>query len=136
MRAAAGALEQPLDPISRGMSLETWLHHELRLYCSVSGKSPALSFYRTGAGVEVDFVVETERKSHSRKAAVVLLEAKAARKWDRRWGGAMEALQDSKALRVRSSYGVYLGKERLRFGKVEVLPVGDFLEALFAGEIF
>ncbi len=120
----------------RGLSLETWLLHELRLYNGVSGGARPISFYRTGAGVEVDFVIEVERKTSSRKASVVLLEVKASRKWDRRWGDVMRALAPSRAVRVQSCFGVYLGKDRYRFGEVEVLPVGDFLERLFAGRIY
>ena len=48
----------------------------------------------------------------------------------------MRALASSKTVNIRSCYGVYLGRERYRFGDVEVLPLADFLEKLFAGRVF
>jgi uncharacterized protein len=58
-RAAAGLLRNPADRGWQGAALETLIYHELRVYNEISPKQRRLSYYRTPAGVEVDFIVET-----------------------------------------------------------------------------
>lgn len=135
-RAAAGLAFDPIDSVWTGFAFETWLLHELRVYNHTQGRERSLHYWRTGAGVEIDFVVETARKTMSRKAEVVCIEAKTGRKWDRRWEGGARALAASGAARVRKMIGVYRGTTRYEFDGFLVLPVSDFLAALAAGEIF
>ena len=55
-RAAAGLLNDQVDSIWRGYSLETLIFHELRVYAHVSGKDRRIFFYRTGGGSEIDLL--------------------------------------------------------------------------------
>jgi predicted AAA+ superfamily ATPase len=135
-RASAGQLRGAPDRSELGFSFETWVLHELRVYGQLQELPAPIHFYRTGAGVEVDFVVETRRKTASRKAEVVLIEAKLAERWDRRWENAARALADSGSVRVKGMYGVYTGSKRYDFEGFQVLPVAEFVRALFAGELF
>jgi hypothetical protein len=57
--------------------------------------------------VEVDFVVETSRKTMNRKAEVVLIEAKLAKRWDRRWESGVRTFAASNVARVKRMFGVY-----------------------------
>jgi predicted AAA+ superfamily ATPase len=135
-RAAANLLHQPVDATWRGTALETMIFHELRVYHRFVQTERPIAYYRTGSGVEVDFIVELERGTPARQALVVCLEVKHAKRWDRRWEAPMLALKDSGKVRIERMLGVYLGETPYRFGQVEVLPLPDFLEALFAGRLF
>jgi len=74
-RMAAGLGSDPVDRAWQGFALETLLFHELRVFNEVSAKHRALSYYRTAAGVEIDFIIETRKRTSSAKPAVVLASA-------------------------------------------------------------
>jgi uncharacterized protein len=135
-RAAAGLLREPADKQWQGLALETLIYHELRVYNDISGKHRSVSYYRTSAGVEVDFIVETSRRRANTSPQVAALEIKRAERWDRKWDKALRALADTDGVRVDRMIGVYCGSRRYDFDNVTVLPVADFVKALFAGEIF
>ena len=135
-RAAAGLLHEAVDTSWRGTALETLVFHELRVYNHTANRHKAISYYRTRAGLEVDFIVELEKKTASRKARVACVEVKSSRKWDRRWEQAMRGLAESGSLRVDRMVGVYLGDTAYHFDGVDVLPVAQFIEELFAGRVY
>jgi predicted AAA+ superfamily ATPase len=82
-RAAAGLLRDSADRLWQGTALETLIYHELRVYNEISRKHRPLSYYRTPAGVEVDFIIETARRRPGSLARVVAIEVKRAERWDR-----------------------------------------------------
>jgi len=135
-RAAAGLLRDPADRQWQGLALETLIYHELRVFNETSGKHRPVSYYRTPAGVEVDFIVETSRRRQKSSPQVVALEIKRAERWDRAWDKAMRSLAGTAGVRVKRMIGVYCGPRRYEFDNVTVLPVAAFVKALFAGEIF
>jgi uncharacterized protein len=135
-KAAAGLLRDPADRQGQGLALETLIYHELRVYNEISGKHRPVSYYRTPAGVEVDFIVETSRRRANTSPQVVAFEIKRAERWDRAWDRALRALAETGGVRVERMIGVYCGSRRYDFDNVTVLPVVDFVKALFAGEIF
>jgi predicted AAA+ superfamily ATPase len=135
-RAAAGLLRDPADRQWQGLALETLVYHELRVYNEISGKHRPVSYYRTPAGVEVDFIVETLRRRANASARVVAIEIKRAERWDRAWDKALRGLADTAGVKVERMIGVYCGSRRYEFDNVSVLPVAEFVKALFAGEVF
>jgi predicted AAA+ superfamily ATPase len=135
-RAAAGLLRDPADGQWQRLALETLIYHELRVYNEISGKHRPVSYYRTPAGVEVDFIVETSRRRPNTSPRVVSVEIKRAERWDRAWDKALRTLAETAGVRVERMIGVYCGMRRYEFENVTVLPVADFVKALFAGEIF
>jgi len=135
-RAAAGLLRDPADRQWQGLALETLVYHELRVYNEISGKHRPVSYYRTPAGVEVDFIIETSRRRPSTSARVVAIEIKRAERWDRAWDKALRGLAETAGVRVERMIGVYCGSRRYEFDNVTVLPVAEFVKALFAGEVF
>ncbi|MEW6365109.1 MAG: AAA family ATPase [Acidobacteriota bacterium] len=135
-RAAAGLQRQTPDGDWLGRSLETLVLHEMRVYNEVSGKQCPLAFYRTPAGVEIDFVIETRRRTMSTPGRVVCVEVKLAGKWDRRWEQPQRDLAAQSGLRVDRMIGVYTGTRSYSFGEFDVLPVESFLRRLHAGQIF
>jgi predicted AAA+ superfamily ATPase len=125
VRALAGRAREPLGREERGGLLETYVLHELRAWMNRSGCGGQLGYWRTPSGAEVDFV-------WSRGTTRVGIEVKAASRWRRGDASALAQLLAPKM--VRRAYGVYLGREVLRQDGVLVLPLGDFLRRLSAGE--
>lgn len=135
-RAAAGLLRDPADRLWQGTALETLLYHELRIYNEVSRKQRALHYYRTPAGVEVDFIIETARPRPQSPARVVAIEVKRSEHWDRRWEKPMRSLLNNGGVSVDRMFGVYCGSRSYQFDDVAVLPISDFIRALYQGEVF
>ncbi|MBI4518719.1 MAG: ATP-binding protein [Deltaproteobacteria bacterium] len=135
-RAAAGLLRDPVDAAWRGGALETLVLHELRTYNAVAAKERPIAFYRTAAGSEIDFVIETRRRTTSVPPRVVCIEVKAATRWKREWEEPMRSLARTKGITVQRMLGVYRGTEVLTFDRLDVLPVLEFLRQLHAGMIF
>ncbi len=135
-RAAAGLLFEPVDRLWKGTALENMIYHELRVYNHTQNKNRPITFYRTGSGVEVDFVIETRKRQPSSNAHIVCLEVKMARKWDRRWERPIRSLSKSSRIHVDKMIGIYTGKRTYHFDGIDVLPVEEFLKRLHRGDVF
>ena len=135
-RASAGLLRDSPDRLWQGTALETIIYHELRVYNEVSRKQRPLYYYRTPAGSEIDFIIEASHRSGKSLASVIAVEVKRAERWDNNWEKPMRILADSAGVRVERMFGVYCGSKKYQFDNITVLPVGDFIKALFSGEIF
>lgn len=135
-RAAARRLDEGLDEISVGAALETVVFAQLRQWERLCGTSRAIAYYRTGSGVEIDFVIVLERKTLSRPAKVVLIEVKASQRWNTHWERPMRELAASGAVRVARMIGVYGGNTTLHNKDISILPFGDFAQALESGELY
>lgn len=135
-RGAAGLLFDPPAADWLGWSLETLLFHELRVFNQVHSKHRGLFFYRTDSGAEIDFVIETKKRTSSSKTRVVCIEAKHSKKWQRSWESPMRSLKETRKVTVEKMIGVYCGKERLHFDDIDIFPVEDFLTELFDGNVF
>lgn len=135
-RAAAGWLRDSPDRVWRGSALETLVFHELRVYNETSGKHRPVSFYRTPAGVEVDFIIETSRRTATAPAHVVAIEVKLSPTWNREHEKPLRLLAQSAGLKAGRLIAVYTGERAYRFGDIEVMPAPAFFEALHRGEIF
>ena len=134
-RAVAGLVFDPADRQWQGVSLETLIFHELRAYNHDQGKNRPLAFYRTASGVEVDFVIETQKRAAG-PARIVGIEVKLATKWDRRWERPLRSLSAAEGIQVDRMIGVYTGSREYHFDGLDVLPVGEFLRQLHAGKVF
>ena len=135
-RAAAGLLDDPLDRVWLGTALETLIYHELRVYNHTREKHRPIAFYRTATGGEIDFIIETRKRTVSSRAQVVCLEVKLSERWDRRWERQMRDMSQSPQICVDRMVGVYTGKRSYHFHGVDVLPVAEFLQQLYQGDIF
>ncbi|MBI5359875.1 MAG: ATP-binding protein [Planctomycetes bacterium] len=135
-RAAAGILRQAPDRDWLGRSLETHILHEMRVYNETSGKHYPISFYRTSAGVEIDFIIETRRRTTVAPAHITAIELKFADKWNPKWEGGLRELKSYSALHVDRMIGVYTGLRAYHLRGLDVLPVEEFLRQLHEGIIF
>ncbi len=135
-RAAAGLIFDPVDRLWLGTALENLIYHELRVYNLTQNRNRPIFFYRTGAGSEIDFVIETRKRQRLSKAHIVCIEVKLAESWNRRWERPMRSLSAQKNIYVEKMVGIYTGKRAYHFDGIDVLPLTDFLERLHEGEIF
>ncbi|MCD4716715.1 MAG: DUF4143 domain-containing protein [Desulfobacterales bacterium] len=135
-RAAAGLLFEPADRLWKGIALENMVYHELKVHNLTQNKNRNISFYRTGSGVEIDFIIETKKRRQSSNAHVICLEVKMAEKWNRTWERPMRSLSSSGRINVDGMFCIYTGKRAYHFDGIDVLPVQDFLERLHQGQVF
>lgn len=126
VRAILQKLRDPLEGAERGHLLETLVLHELRSWMSIGNTGGSLSYWRTPSGSEADFI-------WSRGSVSIGIEVKAARDWRTEYGRVLHELLDEKI--IRRGFGVYLGREALKQGKLEILPLVDFMRRLNAGRV-
>jgi predicted AAA+ superfamily ATPase len=135
-RAAAGLIREPIDQSWRGFALETLIYHELRVYNETFNRFRSIRYYRTAAGVEIDFIIETKKRASGHHAHIICIEVKLASKWNRSWENAMRDLDQRPGIHVDRMIGVYMGKQIYHFNGLDVYPVAIFLKRLFNEEIF
>lgn len=135
-RAAAGLLRDPAERVWLGTALETLIFHELRVHNELSRQHRPLAYYRTPAGVEVDFIVETRKRQAGKPAHLVAIEVKLAEKWNTAWEKPLRDLAAQPGLKVERAFGIYTGRRRYEYVDLTVLPVTEFLQALHAGQVF
>jgi len=135
-RAAAGLIREPADRLWQGAALETLIFHELRVYNETSRKKRPLTYYRTASGVEIDFIIESRKRSANAPAHLVAIEVKRADKWNRSWESGLRDLAIQKGVKVDRLVAVYTGPRAYHFEGLDVLPVSEFLQSLYQGKIF
>ena len=126
-RALLGRIREPLEAAERGALLETLVLHELRAAMSVHNAGGDLSYWRTPAGVEVDFIWRRGRRA-------VGVEVKASARWRREDAAVLRQLMDEKVLTAGCL--VYGGSEVLRDRGVDVLPLEAFARRVARGDLF
>lgn len=78
--------------------------------------------------MEVDLLCETG-------AGFVAVEMKASKRWDARYNRALNRLRDELGHGRVTCYGVYEGERPASWGAVRVLPVPEFLQRLWNGDV-
>ena len=126
-RALSQRLPYPPTDEESGALLETLVFNETRAYLAYHGLHYKLHYWRTYDGAEVDLLCETRN-------GYVAVEVKAMRRWERRHLRGLARLRESLGDDL-SCYGVYRGERSMSWGDVRVLPVDDYLQALWNGDI-
>ncbi len=120
-----GPLDSPRD--IHGQALEGLVAQCLRAWIHYRGKDNALYFWRTQAGVEVDFIVYGEDGLYA-------IEVKnTAKIWPQDVKGLSVFIEDYPEAQAIL---LYRGKERLKKDKILCLPVEDFLLTLYPDSSF
>ena len=104
-----------------GQAFETYLHHELRCW-SDYGEGQPLAYWRSTTGYEVDFILGDH----------TAVDVKARRTVPASDLKPLLALRDEGKL--KRFLCVTLEPRPRRVGEVHLMPYGDFLDALWAGE--
>ena len=119
----AGPLDRPEE--IDGAALEGLVAQHLRAWCDYTGEGDRLYFWRTKAGLEVDFVVY----GPSGLWAIEVKRTSTPRPRDGR--GLRAFLEDYPEARAMA---LYMGRDRLRIGEVDWLPCEAFLRSVVPGE--
>ncbi len=126
VRALQRRVRQPLESVERGHLLETYVFHELRARQQYARLDGELSYWRTPSGTEVDFVWRGAKET-------VAIEVKATTSWRASDGRGLTEFGN--AVKNTRQFGIYLGRDRLKSGATEVLPLDVFLTELEAGRV-
>ncbi|MBZ5499444.1 MAG: ATP-binding protein [Acidobacteriia bacterium] len=125
-RTLANRVRDPLTDLEKGALLETFFLHELRSAAAYLNAGGEISYWHTPSGVEIDFI-------WSRGNASIAFELKSSARWQRQYSSVLRRSVDEKM--VSRAFGIYLGAHVLRDGKVEILPIQEFLSRLWTGRI-
>jgi uncharacterized protein len=111
-----------------GKNFEHLVYQELAAYIHYYSPKSIMNFWRTHAGDEVDFVI-------NRRLAV---EVKATRQVVERDLKSLRKLSEETKLETKLARKNVVSRDEYprRLGDVEVLPVREFLQALWAGNFF
>ena len=127
VRTLSNRVRDPLTDWEKGPLLETLLLHELRAAAAYLNVGGEISYWRTPAGVEIDFI-------WARGDRAVAVEVKSGAQWRSEYSGPLRRALEEKT--ISRGYGVYLGTRTLREGEVQIYPVPEFLTRLWNGEVF
>ncbi len=127
-RALSGRLPYPPTQEERGPLLETLVIAEVRAYLAYRKLRYAQHYWRNYHGAEVDLLCET-------RDGFAAVEVKAATRWERRFCRGLNRVRDALGPENVKAVGIYTGQRRATVNEVTVLPVTDFLRALWDGEI-
>ncbi|OGR74935.1 MAG: hypothetical protein A2X40_02960 [Elusimicrobia bacterium GWC2_65_9] len=127
-RALSERLPYPPTPEESGFLVETWIFNELRAFLSYSGLNYPIHYWSSHDGVEVDFLVETQR-------GYVAIEVKSSSDWRGVFQRGLSRLRDELGKGRVRGYGAYGGARPQEFDGVQVLPWIELLKKLWNGEL-
>ena len=126
VRAIQNRLREPLESAERGPLLETLVLHEIRSWMNISECGGELTYWRTPAQTEIDFIWTRGKKA-------IGFEVKSGPVWKKEYGTALNQLFQEK--RLQKCFGIYLGNTRLKDHAVQVLPLVEFMKTMARGQI-
>lgn len=135
-RVAGGLKVSDVDKFWQGFAFETLILNELKIYNEVSRKRFDIYYYATPGAGEIDFLIETRKKTINRPPEFITIEVKYSEKWNRDYESPSRALKLYAKDSHKRMLGIYIGNETLTFDNFEVLPVKEFIKNLFIGQIF
>lgn len=119
----AGISSIPENTDLFGQAFEHFIAMELRAYLSYSRKKLPLSFWRTSAGHEVDFIIGNQ----------IAIEVKSTRKVSNKHLKGLRYLMEEK--KIEKYYLISFDPIALKTGEIYVLPWKKFLNDLWEGDI-
>lgn len=127
-RALSGRLPYPPTSEETGPLMETLVLQEVRAYVAYAGLHYPLFFWSSPDRVEIDLLCETQR-------GFMAIEIKSAARWQTRFNKGLARITEEFGTKKVRCYGLYTGAHQATHGHIRILPVIDFLRALWAGEI-
>jgi len=106
-----------------GEALEHFIYLELKAYLDYKNRSEEIQFWRTHTGLEVDFVIEDQ----------LALEVKSSKLVTHRDLKGLKALFEEK--KFKQLIAVSNDTHARKIGPITILPVQEFLQSLWAGDI-
>lgn len=134
-RVASGQDPEDIDSLGKGFAFETLILNELHVYLEVRRAKKNIFYYATPGAGEIDFIVETRKKTLQRPAEFVSIEVKYSHKWKRDFEAPSRALKKFAGSSHKKMLGVYAGTEVLSYEDFDIYPVRAFVEKLHQGEL-
>ncbi len=122
VRAIRDVVDEPLADADCGALLEGYILHELRAALAYQELGGEISYWSTPGSKEIDFVWTKGTKC-------VAVEVKNSRQWRAEYAKTINEFLDSGV--ITRGFVVYRGKHRYRSGRVDGLPVEDFLSLIY-----
>jgi uncharacterized protein len=135
-RASSGLIFEEVDDVWRGFAFETLIFNELRAFNKYNKKNCDIYYYKVAQSIEIDFLVETNKKTLSRKQKLLGIEVKYSKTWDKRWSQRLTEFQQASDGKLAGLIGIYQGKETIKHNGMTILPVEAFLTGLHRGDFF
>ena len=126
VRTLVNRVREPLTDFEKGPLLETLILHEMRSAMMYLGLGGEIAFWRTPAGIEIDFI-------WTRGDTAIAIEVKSATTWHRKYSSVLHRALTEKM--VTRAYGVYLGDKAMSDGEVRIFPLQEFLKHLWEGSV-
>jgi len=126
VRTLVNRVREPLTDFEKGPLLETLILHEMRSAMMYLGLGGEIAFWRTPAGVEIDFI-------WTRGDTSIAIKVKSATTWHRKYSSVLHRALTEKM--VTRAYGVYLGDKAMSDGEVRIFPLQEFLKHLWEGSV-
>ena len=135
-RAAEG--NRTLDPVSekRGFYFETLILNELKTYIEVRQKDYKIYYYSLPGQGDVDFIIETQKKTLSKPSQFVLINVKHGKMWNSTFNKLSAEIKKKCGQRCKKMIGIYQGSLILTKDGHEIFPVLEFVEKLWQGKLF
>jgi predicted AAA+ superfamily ATPase len=127
VRALSQTLDDPLDSISKGSQLETYILHELVSYSDYFQKRWNFYYWGTPSDSEVDFIISHGKTNFG-------IEVKSSVKWKDEFNKGLNILID--AGKIKKGFGVYLGNEIIQKDRIVVIPAKQFSQILTENKFF
>lgn len=135
-RAAQGMSKLEDIPEQRGYYFETIILNEIKTYIEVTQKRFKVFYYSISSTGDVDFIVETKRKTLSQPSEFVGIEIKLSKVWKPEFENLLSKIKEARPKQLKKCIGIYQGDQRLTRGTFEVFPVAQFVEMLWSGKLF
>lgn len=130
-RAAEGITNLSDHSERRGFYFEGLLLNELRTYAEVNKQKWNIYFYNVPGLGDIDFIIETKRKSINKPAEFISIEVKLAKKWDAKFEKMTFAVKEKKSKNLKRAIAIYLGEHRLTKNGLEIFPLDQFINELW-----
>ncbi len=127
-RALTGRLPYPPTAEELGPQIETLVLNELRAYLAYCKLNYIPHYWRSYDGAEADILIETAE-------GFVAIEVKAAVRWEKRFNRGLRRVAHELGRGKTHCYGIYRGERSAIWDDVRVLPITEFLQRLWDGEI-
>ena len=127
VRGLSNALDEPMESLTKGAMLETYVLHELVCHSDYNSKRWQFHYWATPTASEVDFILSSGKTS-------IGIEVKSSNHWDKDFNYGLDILLDSG--KIKKAYGVYTGQEFIKKDRVSIIPAHLFSKYLHGNDFF
>lgn len=130
-RAAEGIKSSQIPQEKLGFYFESIVLNELKTLREATGKDFKLFYYNVPSIGDIDFIIETKKRSLATPSEFITLDVKLSKKWDSKFEKLARGIKAQFKSRHKRMIGVYLGDRRLKKDDYEVFPLDDFIKEIW-----